>query len=473
MAHLCSSTPEVQESLREGFRYMFTRVPELAGVMLITASEFPSHCYTGIQRPDDPTERQKLLDEGRLCPRCVAYSPQEVVGKIVTDIRDGVKSAQPAAEVIAWNWAWAHFEEKPFAGFLTRLPEDVIVLGNFERGQPTEACGFAYENREYSIKVVGPSVEFTSVADFQSARGLPIYAKIQIGTTHENPSIPYLPALPKIAEKYQALRDHGVTGMMTCWNFGNMPCVATEVAGEFTWDPQPPTIAQGLWRVAARNFGAAAANDVVAGWQKLSWAHDDFPSSIPVMYYGPVSRGSVLPFVFDRINHKFPHSWLLDREIAGDLLDWVDPFPPEKVLECFRSEVSKGAEGLALLECALEQTEGRDRERLQREIGVARFHLLQVASGANIVDFLLTRDAMYEAADPRERLLLLDRIADICRDEIPLSRAAIPLLQADSRLGWHGEAYGYMITPALIEAKLVGLKDIVNRRVPEMKRELG
>lgn len=471
MINLCTSTPEIKAYLRESAYYIFRNVPELAGFIMITASEYPSHCWcrSGLD-PEDPTKR---IGEVAACPRCRERTPQETVGELVRLIRDGAKEAKPEAEIIAWNWSWAMWEPDPQTGVLEALPEDVIVMGDYERGEPTEALGFSYLNDEYSIKVVGPSQRFRGVADFQLSRGRPVYAKIQIGTTHENPSLPCLPTMHKIAQKYQTLKQTGVTGMMTCWNFGNMPSRATEVAGEFTFDPQPEDISVALRRIACRNFGPQAADDVVKAWEMLSRAHDDFPSSIPVMYHGPISRGPAFLFIFEPINKRFPNSWLLDKDIRGDLLDWAQPFGPEKVLECFRSEARKGWEAIAVLEQALAKTQGEDRLRLEREIGLCKFHILQTQSAANVVDFLLTRNAYYACQEPAEKRQLLERLEEICRAEMENAEASIPLMEADARLGWHGEAYGYMISPQLVKEKLAGLRDILERRIPEERAKLG
>jgi hypothetical protein len=228
----------------------------------------------------------------------------------------------------------------------------------------------------------------------------------------------------------------------------------------------------GLRALAARHFGAAVAEDVVAAWEIMSRAHDAFPGSIPVMYTGPISRGPNFLFMFDQIDHRFPNSWLLDKEIEGDRLDWAVPFGPEKVLECYRSEVAQGSPAVAMLQAVIEKTTGEDRRRLQRETGVMQFHLIQTQSAANVVDFLLTRNAYYASQDAAEKRELLDRMEAICRDEMANAAAAIPLLQADPRLGWHGEAYGYMIAPELIEQKVTGLQDILNHRIAEERGKL-
>lgn len=469
MINLCTSTPEIKTYLRESSQYILSRVPELAGYVMITASEYPSHCWcrTGI----DPEHPERQVGEVASCPRCASRTPQEVVGEVVSLIREGAVAVNPEIEIIAWNWSWAMWEQDPQVGVLRALPPETIVMGDYERGDPAEALGFAYTNDEYNIKVVGPSQRFQGVADFLRSEGRPVYARIQIGTTHENPDIPYLPVPQKIAEKYLSLPRAGVTGMMTCWNFGNMPSLGTQIAGEFTWSPQP-TVEEGLRAIASRQFGAAVAEEVVAAWETMSRAHDAFPGSIPVMYTGPLSRGPNFPFIFDQIDRRFPNSWLLDKEIDGDRLDWASPFGPEKVLECYRAEVAGGWPAVRRLEAAIARTSGEDRRRLERETGVMAFHLIQTESAANVVDFLLRRNEFHAAEDSEEKRALLDRIEAICRAELQNAAAALPLLAADPRLGWHGEAYGYMINAAAIGEKLARLRGLVEERLPREREAL-
>ncbi|MEI6503677.1 MAG: hypothetical protein WCP21_21930, partial [Armatimonadota bacterium] len=213
MINLCTSTPEIKTYLKESSQYILTKVPELAGYVMITASEYPSHCWcrTGI----DPMNPGEQIGEVASCPRCVTRTPQEVVGEVVSLIREGAVSVNPEFEIIAWNWSWAMWEPDPQTGVLEALPKETIVMGDYERGEPAEALGFPYQNDEYNIKVVGPSARFRGVADFLRSEGRPVYARIQIGTTHENPDIPYLPVPQKIAQKYVGLPKAGVTGMMT------------------------------------------------------------------------------------------------------------------------------------------------------------------------------------------------------------------------------------------------------------------
>jgi len=449
---LCSSTEPVRAYLRQSMEHLFTNVPALGGVILITASEYPSHCYTRGPKTE--------------CPRCRERSPEEVVGEVITLIRDGVKAGNPEAQVIAWNWSWNMYEPDPQRALLERLPRDVIVMGDYERGIETQAAGVPYRNEEYSLKITGPSARFTGVADFQRGRGMPTYAKVQIGTTHEFPTVPYTPALQKIAAKYESLRENGVTGLMTCWNFGNMPSLGTELANEFSWHPPPASIDDGVRRVAVRHFGPAAA-DMVAAWGKVSAAMDDYPASMNILYYGPLSRSPAFPFAFDRIDRRFPRSWLLDLDVEGDRLDsWTNEFKPPQALAAFRLTAERWAEGVALMRKAESRCTGDDRRRLEREAGVAEFCRLQLEGVAHVIEFLEARDALLAAGDPEARQRHLDTLERVCRAERANAVAATALVAADPRLGFHGEGYGYMVDRAALEAKIAGLDEILRRRIP-------
>lgn len=466
---MCTSTDEVKEYLEKASEYVFSQVPDLAGMILITASEYPSHCYSHTARPDEQAELEKFIEDGKICPRCADRTPQEVVIEVVDLLRKGAKAANPDAQVIAWNWSWSFYEDDPQPTILEGLPEDVIVMGGFERGEPTKALDFEYTNDEYSIKIIGPSSRFRGTMEYQHEHGRPIYAKLQLGTTHENGTVPYLPALHNVAAKYQALKDNNVAGMMTCWNFGNMPSVGLQVAEEFSWAPQPD-IEEGLMKVARRNFGPDAAQDVVAGWKIICEAHEDFPGSIPVLYYGPLNRGPAFHFVWEQVDRKFPRAWLLDTVVEGDRLsDWTSPFGPETVLKCYRAVAAGWENGVARMQEALDNTTRADRERLEREIGVTRMCRIQLTSAANVVEFLMVRDAMYAEGDAEKKDALLDRLEQICYDEIDNATAAIPLCEADSRLGFHGEAYGYLYNKELIEEKLQGVREILDTHIPAQR----
>ena len=97
MFSLCTSTPQVQTFLREGMQYLFSQVPGIAGVILITASEFQSHCFSRLNtRGRRPAQWRKEM----FCDRCRQRTPQKIIGEVVSCICHGVCAAAPTAQVI-------------------------------------------------------------------------------------------------------------------------------------------------------------------------------------------------------------------------------------------------------------------------------------------------------------------------------------------------------------------------------------
>lgn len=457
---MCTSIPKVKEFLREGMAYIFRKVPELGGVILITASEFPTHCYCHVATRPGAPPREEYVAKGLLCERCAEREPQDVVAEVVGLIRDGIRTVSEEAEVIAWNWSWSLYEEDPQEGILEKLPEDVIVMGDFERGIATQAMGFDYQNDEYSLKIIGPSDRFKGMAQYMQQRSRKVFAKIQLGTTHEDGDVPYLPVMERIAAKFVALRDEAVAGLMVCWNFGNMPSLATELAGMMSWSDAPTEPEDALKELAVRHFGSEAASCVVEGWKLISRAMEDFPGSIPVMYYGPVNRGPAYPLLLERVGKPFPRSWLLDVDAEGDDLNsWVRPFGAEHVLKCFRSLSARFAEGADKMLSGSQKAAGDDAEVLVREAGVAQACAAQFRSAANITEFLLVRDRWYDADKPEEKDELRRKLIAILQDEAENCKQVLALVDQDPRLGFHGEAYGYLFNRPLIEAKLQRLQE--------------
>jgi len=192
---LCSSTKKVKDFLYESSYNLFNQVKGLGGVFLITASEFHTHCYShyskwrkGIKNFSAKIDWSKY---GFYCKRCEKRQPYEVVSEIITLINKGVKDASKEANVIAWSWSWNIIEPEPQKRLIESLPEDVILMSDFERGGFKFLRGKRYPVDEYSFSYVGPSPRFKKRFFIAKRRKLKVMAKIQIGTTHEFVTVPY------------------------------------------------------------------------------------------------------------------------------------------------------------------------------------------------------------------------------------------------------------------------------------------
>jgi hypothetical protein len=471
---LCTSDPEVLAYLEEGMTYLFSHVPELTGSILISASEYPSHCWCHV-RPNAEGGLEKFVEDGMLCERCVDRDPRDIVAEVLSTLHRGMKRAKPDAELIAWNWSWNMYEPDPQPELLSKLPDDVIVMGDFERGMPTRALDMEYRNEEYSLKLIGPSERFEGVLHHQRQNGMPTYAKLQMGTTHENGTVPYLPVLQSLGKKHRVLAELGVTGMMTCWNFGNMVCIATEAANAFCWTPQDDPVEAVLTRVASRHVGKAVAPVLVGAWQTMfEGLVEAFPGTNPLTYYSPMTRGPAFPWTFDRVNEIFPPSWLTVPDArADDMKNWLSVFGPHGVRRCMKRLDECWSKAISNLESALGSARGSGQIALRLEIGVAKMCVIQFRSTEGIIDFLTARDGFLDSDDDRVKSECLDRLERAVRRERQNALDALPLVDADPRLGFHAEGHTYLFNRELIEVKIRQLDEMLEIRLPDARESIG
>jgi hypothetical protein len=467
---LCTSDPDVLDYLEEGMAYLCSHVPELAGSILISASEYPSHCWCHV-RPGAVDGLEGYIREGLLCERCAGRDPRDIVVEVIGALHKGMKKVKPDGELIAWNWSWNLYEPDPQPELLSRLPEDVIVMGDFERGMPTRALDMEYRNEEYSLKLIGPSKRFEGVLDRQRQNGMPTYAKLQMGTTHENGTVPYLPVLQSIGMKHRVLSELGVAGIMTCWNFGNMVCVATEAANAFSWVPQDESVDDVLKRVAARHVGNEIAPVLVGAWQMMfDGLVEAFPGTNPLTYYSPMTRGPAFPWTFDRVNEIFPPSWLTVPDArADDMKNWLSVFGPDGVKRCMARLDECWSEAISRMEEALVRARGSGKIALELEIGVARMCVIQFRSTGGIIEFLTARDGYLDGTEETIKMECLDRLEAAVREERENATDALPLVDADPRLGFHAEGHTYLFNRELIEEKIGQLDEMLDVRIPQAR----
>ena len=463
---LCTSNKEVKEYLKEGMKYLFKNAKGLGGVILITASEHHTHCYSHV-------DLRNALNLGKSkisCKKCKKRTPQEVVGEIITLINSGVKSVAPDAKVIAWNWSWSMYEKDPQKGIIEKIPEDVIIMGDFERGGERTIDGFKHVVDEYSLSYVGPSERFRGTAQLARKLGHEIYAKLQIGVTHEIATVPYFPVLYKLAQKFLNLKKEGGTGAMECWNFGNILSRNTELANWFSWKPLPENIDEILTKIAIRDFGEEAGRSFVKAWEYFSKATDYFPFDIQFVYWGPQNFGGAYPLFLKKKNVHMPVPWLLPKEVKynnifsdwlmkrtefGDRLDdFCKVFGPERVTKNLKLLCKEWRKGVSLIKESLNLVPKELKENAEKEYIVSAAILSQFTSTVNFVEFTYLRDKMYEEKNNRKKEMILEKLKDIAKDEIKNSLFLKKLASEDNTLGFHGEAFGYMYTPEKIDRKI-------------------
>lgn len=437
---LCTSTPAVQAWLRNAMRELFRAVPDLGGWFLISASEHHTHCYSHAWG----------AHEGRkpACPRCAARTPAEVTAELITLLRDGTRDASPDALCIAWNWSWDILEKDPQPELLARLPRDAIVLGDWERGGTVTMPGGRQNWRdEYSLSYIGPTRRFIRLRDEARRHGLRVMAKLQVGTTHELATVPNLPLLDNLYEKLARTEAAGMHGILATWNFGNSFSANTAALARFYRNPDRPGPRVFVEQFAADYFPGADATGVGEAVERFSCAMRHYPYSMPLLYFGPMNYALAYPLTTAPLTGKpLGRSWVMD-ERGDDLAPACRDFTPEETIAQFRAVLAEWEPAVAVLEKALA---GCEHPRARAELANARLVGLCFRSTVNVFrTWLLRRD--------RPASLESD-FAEIARDELAAVAAALPLVEADPRFGFHAECQRYMFTAEQLRRKLAELR---------------
>lgn len=424
---MCTSSDETRRFLHDGSKKLFTDLPELQGLILITASENPTHCYSLTRHPE--------------CIRCSRRRGADVVAEVVGELATGAHEAQPLARVIAWDWSWGIIEDDPQAEIIEALPNDISLLVDFERGSQIERDGIRSEVDEYSLSTPGPSPRAAQHLELARKRGLEVLGKAQIGTTWELGTLPFIPIPGLVAEKIVAFKENGLLGGMFSWTLGGYPSINWEVLDQLITQPNisPGTATA---RVARAHYGEESSQLVQKSWAIFAEAFRNYPFSNTVVYSsfvqeGPASQLFIHPSGFaPRILNSF------------DSLAWTQPFGPERTAEIFAEMGNQWRGGIAQFRSAEIMMNASQKQHAQQDLAVMEAAGLYFESIALLIRYYEMRDrsVSYDAELRRnlqEQLRIVERFALLCR--------------IDSRIGFEASV-GYMYLPHDVREKVVACR---------------
>jgi hypothetical protein len=446
-AALCTSHPEVQAYLREGVASIIRRVPELAGVFTITASENFTNCWSHYG--------------GQGCPRCRDRSPSEVIAEVNSLIGEGVRSARSKTRMIAWDWGWRdEWAEEAIAA----MPVQNGLMSVSEWSLPIERGGVRATVGEYSISAIGPGPRAERHWQAAKRRGMPTLAKLQVGTTWELGSVPYLPAVANVAEHMERLRKANVDGVMLGWTLGGYPSPNLETASRVL-DGESPEKA--LRATALRRFGPAKAEAALRAWRKFSEGLKQYPYHGSVVYNAPHQVG--------------PANLLWERPTGyratmvgipyDDVTSWRGPYPPQILAAQFDLVADGFDEGVRELRAQITPSDEFD-EALRGEASVGEAAAILFRSAANQTRFVLARDRLAALAPGEEAQPTLDELAGLLQDEIDLARRIYEIQSRDSRIGYEATNH-YFFTPMDLAEKVLNARDLLDRWLPSEAERLA
>jgi hypothetical protein len=442
---LCVSAQPVKDFIVNSVRHVFEKAPGLGGVFAITFSEQLTNCYS---REYDLSEKEEFalrssVDENvsfapkKACPRCAKRGPAAVNAEVCELIDRGMRLAASKGRFILYVWstpeAWA-------PEMIQRLPETTWVQCISEWGMPFTRGDYSGKVNEYSISILGPSEQSLRQWKMARERGLKIAAKMQIANTFEVSSIPYIPAMRRVAEHLSNMVDAGVESLMLGWTNGGSPSPNLDLVAQFTRSPKP-TVEEALLAVATQRFGKDAAAEVVQAWELLTVGYEEFPFDISVCYNGPQSLGPA--------NLLFAKPTGLPATMVtfpfDDLDGWRGPYSRDTLQNQFEKLTVLWQKGVEFLHLLRQLYPSAAMEAEWRIAEACRIHF---QSTANQIRFIRVRELDSKAA------------GKILQDEIDLSHQLFNLVSQDSRIGFEAtNQYGY-IRWDLVE-KILNCEDLL------------
>ena len=448
---LCTSTDKVKTYLYQAAAELAAKVPGAGGLIMITASEYPSHCWArrGHIMLADGNFAQAEME----CPRCAQRKPQNVVNEVIQLIRDGVRSVSADWKIIAWNWSWSFYIPPPCAEIIAALPKDVILQADFERGGRRMIAGKERIMDEYSLGFAGPSEQFMDSFNVARENNVQIMTKLQFGTTHEMATVPNLPVMGNVFDKANAVRNLKLAGFMGCWNFGNMITANTAGFNAFLSGKLPEKKEDALRVFAAEYFPGANADGIVNAWAKFCKAMGCYPFSVPFLYAGPANFAFILPMQPAPLtDKKVGRSWLMD-ERGDNMSNAIFGYDIEEIIAGFEQLTVIWAEGLKIFRDAVAACTHHQHAKEELNTATVCYHAFR--SIANFCKVYRMRSQWDNSMLPAYQAII--------RDELENLQAVLPVLQQDSRFGYHIEARGYQYDAAGVAQKIDNLKQQLSK----------
>ena len=444
----CPRIEKTREHVIYCLETIFKSIPDLAGYITIPAGERPTTCAS--------------IGTYKTCPRCGKYSRGENLAYSVDLIKEGLRRAGTGAEFISWTYGHRYWDDNDICEYIEKTPEDIAVMQNFEDRGTDIQLGKPRVAWDYWLSYPGPSDMFAMSARAAKKAGNPMYAKMQVCSSHEIATVPYIPAPGILFDKYRAARELGVTGIMECWYFGNYPSLMNRASTELSYIDDFSDKHEFLKSLASRLYGDSKAEAVAKAWEAFEEGYRNYPTNVMFSYYGPMHDGVVWELFPTPVNRALPRSWQLVDAPNGD-----------RIGEClFKGHSLDEAITLAERMCAawkrglslLSLPKNDEQKSCATAIGML------FESGRNILKFYKLRDRLGTGdGDPWS---IIFKMEEIVEEEIKHSQKAIKLCNSDPRIGYHSEAEGFKFFPEKLRSRISKLKALFDTDFVEIKNRL-
>lgn len=460
---MCTSTQKVREYFAEAMKDLMLNVPALKGFVAIVGGEGFMHCYM----------------RKNTCPRCSRRTPQETIAEFSDSLLRGARAGNPEAAAAFWPYSASNTWSKgdtTQSKLIERLPAGATLMTEFSKEGAIRFGDITIPAYDYSISFVGPSDRFRTQAKLAKARGLNLWVKTEHAIALEMIQTPTIPVYFQWAERFKRIHQFAeITGEFDNWmHYGFMPTIAADVYYWTHWE-NPLNSDDILRRIAQRDFGDGET-EAVAGWRDLSTAIREYPFS-SYMAMGPIQKGPSHPLFLSSAYKPLHGS---GRQFKNDL-SWTRPWGPDLALSQMEKLETGWSSGVAHLKKAASESPALLKRTASREAGLAEALLYCIRSTIHVGRFFQAREQFESAIDPSRARRALDRMVAIAIAERENAEAALPVVYADSRIGFansgrmdqEGVPRAGIYSPGAIQKKIDQVTRLIEVELPAVRKRLG
>jgi hypothetical protein len=436
---MCISHPESRRWLKSAMKQLFSVVPNLGGIFTITASENLTTCAAHGRKIE--------------CSMCRDRESADIIADANRIMVEGMIEGNPDAQALIWDWRWDHFSPSPDENdspILRRLKglKNIRFMTLSERSLPIERAGVKYIVNEYSTTAAGPGPRPKKLWSLAKSLGIGTAAKVQPSLSWEFAVTPYLPAMDITAKHAWNLKNEGIDAVLMSWSLGGAPSPNLRVFDEIrstdkSWEDS-------LNRIAASTYGANAANIARSGWRAFSKGLVEYPFEIRLIRNAPHHWGPANPL--------YPTPTKMVSTMTGipydAVYDWLNgTYTPQQYIEQM-DKVAAGFEAGCTEWEKLKSIASETGKRIAaEELIIFRAEQLSFASCAEQVRFILARDSSNKKA-----------MVESAKRELKNAKAFLPLVRADSSIGFESSNHYFYIPRDVVE-KILCCRMIIDSNV--------
>ncbi len=478
--------PRCEEEFQATYGKLFRECPGFKGVVLVGESvEFPSKD----PRASKFKLRSNHLDGIPTGKPTAGWFPCNDYPLWLNKLKKVIRDEKPDADIVFWTYNWGYAPKEQRLELIDALPTDISLMATFEMFQVREIDGLRTRSCDYTASFSEAGDYFKSEGERAKERGIRLYAQANsAGLTWDFGVIPYEPCPMQWAKRYTSMLEckdkYGLCGIMESHHYGFWPSFISRLEKLMFSAPRPGAQAA-LQELAEELYGVKLAEKALQAWEKLSDGLHHYVCSNEDQY-GPFRIGPAYPLIY-RVPVKIPT--VPYAHFGGNKICYIDYSSDEVFactgygdattaltaqripdeIRCLEKMESLFCEGRSLLEEIAGELSGIRQADCLRLCNLVHYMEHCTRTAIHTKQWSMLRWAIKIEPSSRKILDMHRQMEKIGRAELSNVEATIPLVQADSRLGWE-PSMEYIGGEYHLRWKIRQLTQVLEQEIPRYDR---